>query len=147
MEEGIVRSIKQFGRTYFPAAVLTVIVLAGCGGGEPGGEEITSVIEKTGAIESSDTHDPNHSDLAYDAYQFEADTFNQVRVEVSTERFSPLLKLVEVSTGAVIAEWDPVYGAGDALTYTIAGPGTYEARVYALENGTGDYNLTITVTP
>jgi len=54
---------------------------------------------------------------------------------------------VEVSTGAVIAEWDPVYGTGDALTYTIAGSGSYEARVYAMEDGTGDYTLTITVTP
>lgn len=141
------RSMKQFGRSYFPAAALTVLMLVSCGGGEYDGEEVATVIEKAGAIESGDTRDPNHGDLAYDAYEFEAETLNQIRVEVTTERFSPILKLVEVSTGAVIAEWDPVYGTGDALTYTIAGSGTYEARVYALENGTGDYNLTITVTP
>ncbi len=122
-------------------------MLASCGGGESAGEEAASVIEKNGAIESSDTCDPNHNDLAYDAYEFEAETFDQVCVEVTTEEFSPLLKLVEVSTGAVIAEWDPEYGTGDALTYTIAGSGSYEARVYAMEDGTGDYTLTITVTP
>lgn len=132
---------------FLPAAVLTIIMLLSCGGAESAGDEIASVIEKTGAIESSDTRDPNHSDLAYDAYEFEAEAFDQILVEVTTERFSPLLKLVEVSTGAVIAEWDPVYGTGDALTYTIAGAGSYEARVYAMEDGTGDYILSITVTP
>ena len=134
-------------KKFLPAAVLTVIMLACCGGGESAGEEAGSVIEKTGAIESSDTRDPNQNDLAYDAYEFQAETFDQVYIDVTTERFSPLLKLVEVSTGAVIAEWDPVYGTGDALTYTIAGSGNYEARVYAMEDGTGDYTLTITITP
>ena len=141
------RSSKTIGHNLFAASVLTIIMLLSCGGGDSAGDEIASVIEKTGAIESGDTRDPNHSDLAYDTYEFDADAFNQVRVEVTTERFSPLLKLVEVSTGAVIAEWDPVYGTGDALTYTIAGAGSYEARVYAMEDGTGDYILTITVTP
>lgn len=37
---------------------------------------------------------------------------SMVAVEVTAEEFSPLLKLVEVSTGAVIAEWDPEYEAG-----------------------------------
>ncbi len=132
---------------FLPVAVLTVIVLLSCGGGDNAGDEIASVIEKTGAIESGDTRDPNHSDLAYDAYDFEAETLDLVRIEVITEGFSPLLKLVEVSTWAVIAEWDPAYGIDDALTYTIAGAGSYEARVYAMEDGTGDYILTITVTP
>jgi hypothetical protein len=130
-----------------PSVLLTIIMLVGCGGGEDEGEENVSVTEKTGAIESGDTRDPNHSDLAFDVYEFEAETFDMVRLEVTAEGFSPLLKLMEVSTGAVIAEWDPVYGTGDALTYTIAGAGSYEARVYALEDGTGDYILTITVTP
>lgn len=105
------------------------------------------MIEKAGAIESSDTCDPNHNDFAYDTYEFEAETLDRVHVEVTAEGFSPLLKLMEVSTGAVIAEWDPEYGTGDALTYTIAGSGSYEARVYAMEDGTGNYTLTITVTP
>ena len=117
-----------------------------CCGGESAEDEIASVIEKTGEIEPGDTRDPNHSNLAYDAYDFEAETLDLVHIEVTTEGFSPLLKLVEVSTGAVIAEWDPVYGTDDALTYTIAGAGSYEARVYAMEDGTGDYILAITVT-
>ncbi len=134
-------------KTFLHAAVLTVIMLAGCGSGEGDGEATAILIEKAGAIESGDTRDPNHSDLAYDAYEFEAQTFDLVRLEVVAEGFSPLLKLMEVSTGAVIAEWDPQYGTGDALTYTIAGAGIYEARIYAMEGGTGDYTLTISVTP
>ncbi len=127
--------------------VLITVLLAGCGGGESNGEETVTVIERSGTIESSDTRDPNHSNLAYDAYEFEAETFELVRVEVIVEGFSPLLKLMEVSTGAEIAEWDPEYSTDDALNYTIAEPGSYEARVYAMQDGTGDYTLTITVTP
>ena len=141
------RANKTIRRSLFPVAVLTVLMLVSCGSGEHDGEEITSVMEKTGAIGSGDTRDPNHGDLAYDAYKFEAQTFDLVRLEVAAEGFSPLLKLMEVSTGAVIAEWDPVYGEGDALTYTITGPGSYEARVYAIEDGSGDYTLVITGTP
>ncbi|MCK5117248.1 MAG: hypothetical protein KAR44_11655 [Candidatus Aegiribacteria sp.] len=134
-------------KTFLHAAVLTVIILAGCGSGEGDGEATAILIEKAGAIEYGDTRDPNHGDLAYDAYEFEAQTFDLVRLDVAAEGFSPLLKLIEVSTGAVIAEWDPQYGTGDALTYTIAGSGAYEARVYAIEDGSGDYTLVITVTP
>ncbi|MEN8207769.1 MAG: hypothetical protein ABFR50_00810 [Candidatus Fermentibacteria bacterium] len=134
-------------KKFFHAALLAVIMLAGCGGGEDAEEEeVTGVVVKTGAIESSDTRDPNHNGLAYDAYEFETEIFDQVRLEVTAAGFSPLLKLSEVSTGAVIAEWDPLYGTDDALMYTIAGAGSYEARVYAMEDGTGDYTLTITVT-
>jgi len=141
------RSAELIRRKFLPVAILMTVILVSCGGGEDDGEEITSVIEKIGVIESSDTRDPNHSDLAYDAFEFEAEQFDHVRIGVITEKFSPLLKLVEVSTGAVIAEWDPEYGTGDALTYTIAGTGSYEARVYAMEDGSGDYTLTISVTP
>ena len=142
------RSYKILLNNILPAAILTALILMNCGGGgEVDGEEITSVMEKTGVIESSDTRDPNHSDLAYDAYEFDAEKFDFVHVGVITEGFSPLLKLVEVSTGAVIAEWDPEYGTGDGLTYTIAGPGSYEVRVYAIDDGTGDYTLIISVTP
>lgn len=139
-------STKQVRRKLLTAAVLIAVLLAGCGDGESNVEEVARVIEKAGAIESGDTRDPNHSNSAYDAYEFEAETLDRIRVEVTAEGFSPLLKLMEVSTGAVIAEWDPEYGTGDALTYTIAGPGIYEARVYAMADGTGNYTLTITVT-
>ena len=141
------RSTKLIRRKFLPASILITVMMSGCGGGESDGEKIVMVLEKTEAIESSDTRDSNHSDLAYDAYEFEAETLDLVRVEVTTEGFAPLLKLMEVSTGAVIAEWDPEYGTGDALNYTIAGPGNYEARIYAMENGTGDYTLIISVTP
>lgn len=141
------RSTRTIRCKFLSAAILITVLFTGCGGGESDGEKIVMVIEKTGAIEFSDTRDPNHSDLAYDAYEFEAETLDLVRVEVTAEGFAPLLKLMEVSTGAVIAEWDPEYGTGDALNYTIAEPGNYEARIYAMENGTGDYTLTISVTP
>mgnify|MGYP005621900163 CR=1 FL=1 len=106
-----------------------------------------TVIEKTGTIEPGDRTDPNHGNLAYDAYEFKASPLDKVRAEVETEDFSPLLKLVEVSTGAVIAEWDAQYPMGDekALVYTIAGPGAYEIRVYAMSAGTGSYKVKITV--
>ncbi|MGC9366107.1 MAG: hypothetical protein ACP5FK_03580 [bacterium] len=103
------------------------------------------VIEETGTIDTDDITDPNHADLAYDAYTFEADRMDKVTVEVSSDDFDPLLKLVEVSTGAPLAEWDSQYPTGDNLTYTIAGPGEYEVRVYALESGLGDYSVKITV--
>lgn len=133
-------------RKLLTAVVLAAVLLAGCGG-ESDMEEVSRVIEEAGAIESGDICDPNHNNFAYDAYEFEAETLDQVRVEVSAEGFSPLLKLVEVSTGAVIAEWDSEYETGFALTYTIAGQGSYEARIYAMENGEGHYTLTITVAP
>jgi hypothetical protein len=105
------------------------------------------VIEKTGSIDSGDRTDPNHGNLAYDGYEFKARPIDKIRVEVKTKDFSPLLKLVEVSTGAVIAEWDAQYPTGDekALVYTIAGPGVYEARVYAMRAGTGSYSVRITI--
>ncbi|MBN1619248.1 hypothetical protein JW890_00855 [candidate division WOR-3 bacterium] len=108
---------------------------------ETGGQ----TIEKTGTIEEGDLTDPNHSNLPYDAYTFEASLGDKVRVEVETEAFIPLLKLVEVSTGAVLAEWDSEYPMGDALIYVIAGPGEYEARVYAMKTGSGEYSLKIVV--
>lgn len=103
------------------------------------------VIEETGTIDADDITDPNHADLAYDAFTFEADRMNKVTVEVSSDDFDPLLKLVEVSTGAPLAEWDSQYPTGDMLTYTIAGPGEYEVRVYALESGLGNYSVKINV--
>ena len=136
-------------------ATSSTLVLCACDGssgekavgssGEKSGGK--TVIEKAGVIEPGDSTDPNHGNLAYDAYKFAARPLDRVRVEVATENFSPLLKLVEVSSGAVIAEWDAQYPTGDekALVYTIAGPGEYEARVYAMRNGKGAYTAKITV--
>jgi hypothetical protein len=118
----------------------------GCGGHavtEPTQGQV--VLDTQGSIEAGDTRDPNHSDLAYDAYAFEASTFDQVRMEVVTSDFTPLLKLVEAATGAPLWEWDAQYSDQDALTYTIAGPGTYEARVYSMDGDTGVYHLTVII--
>jgi hypothetical protein len=131
------------------AACLAALAVTGCGGtaedASTGGSG--AVVEKTGSIDAGDTRDPNHSGLAYDAYTFDATRGDAVVVDVTAEGFVPLLKLVEVATGAVLAEWEAAYSDDDALTYTIAGPGTYEARVYALEDGTGTYTLSVRVNP
>lgn len=108
---------------------------------EPDGQ----VIEKNGVIEPGDSTDANHSDLPYDAYTFTAKLGDKVTVKVVTEDFIPLLKLVEVATGAPLAEWDSQYSQDAGLTYTIAGPGKYEVRVYAMQSGTGNYSLRISV--
>lgn len=140
------KSIELIQRQFVPAGVLIITLLAGCGEGEGDSKEATRMIEEIGVIESSDTRDPNHNYFTYDAYEFEAETLNQVCIEVSAEGFSPLLKLVEVSSGAVIAEWDLEYSTEDALNYTIAGPGIYEVRVYSLEDGSGEYTLRCEIT-
>lgn len=66
-----------------------------------------------------------------------------VGLELLPERLDP----ARCRTGAPLAEWEAAYSYGDALTYTIAGPGTYGARVYALEGGSGTYTLTVRVNP
>lgn len=131
----------------FAAALL----VAACGGSPDGdGQADTAggsgvLIEETGSIEPADAQDPDHAGLRFDAYTFDARLGDAVAVRVEAEGFTPLLKLTEVATGAVLAEWEAEYSDADALTYTIAGPGTYEARVYSLDDGTGTYRLTVTV--
>ena len=147
-------TVLFFRVSIFAVSAFYGFALLGCSGN--GGEKAAGsnveeagakvVIEKTGVIEPGDSTDPNHGNLAYDAYKFEARPMSNVRAVVSTKDFSPLLKLVEVATGAVLAEWDAAYPTGDALTYTIAGPGTYEVRVYAMGGDTGSYSIKITAT-
>ena len=105
------------------------------------------VVDEAGSIGAGDARDPNHADLPYDAYTFEASKWDAVVVEVTAEGFVPLLKLVEVGSGAVLAEWEEEYSDEKALSYTIAGPDVYEARVYALEGGSGAYTLTVRMNP
>ena len=126
------------------------LLLAACGGGgETAGQDEVSAsagfqgVEASGVIEASDSRDPNHANRLYDAYVFQADLGERVRIEVSTESFAALLKLVEVSTGAVLAEWDSQYPSGEVLEYVIAASGEYEARVYSNDDGTGEYRLVI----
>ncbi len=128
------------------AAGLLAVSLAGCGETAGGGDSPV-VVEETGSIESGDTRDPDYNDLQYDAYAFSAETGDVVVIEVTADGFVPLLHLVEVASGADLAEWEAAYSDEDALTYTIAGPGEYEARVYALEGGSGTYTLTVRVNP
>jgi hypothetical protein len=129
------------------AAGLLAVSLAGCGGTAGGGGDSPVVVEETGSIESGDTRDPDYNDLQYDAYTFSAETGDVVVIEVAADGFVPLLHLVEVASGADLAEWEAQYSDDDALRYTIAGPGEYEARVYALEGGSGTYTLTVRVNP
>jgi hypothetical protein len=149
------RVISGSGRRLSGGAVILVLILAagllaivptGCGEASGGGDS-TAVIATEGSIGPDDTRDPDHSDLPYDAYTFEAQGGDAVVAEVGADGFVPLLKLVEVATGAPLAEWEAEYSDDDALTYTIAGPGTYEVRVYALEDGSGTYTLTVRVNP
>ena len=126
-----------------PAVFAVFLLPIICGCGEDNGGKVTRVIDESGIISSTDLRDPDHSYLAYDAYEFVAGPLDLVSVEIEASGFSPLLKLVEISTGAVLEEWDPQYSSDDALNYTVAVQGSYEARVYALENGTGNYDIAV----
>ncbi len=127
---------------------LLAVLLAGCGeAADTTGGHAPVVVEEAGSIGAGDARDPNHADLPYDAYAFEASKRDAVVVEVTAEGFVPLLKLVEVATGAVLAEWEEEHSDEKTLSYTIAGPGVYEARVYALEGGSGAYTLTVRMDP
>lgn len=129
-----------------PAGILVLLAAAmtgssGCGSSDPPG----IVLEESGVIEAGDLTDPDHMGFSYDAYRFQARKWDRVTASVATDDFPALLKLVEVSTGAPLAEWDQQYPVGDSLTYTIAGPGEYEIRVYAMRGGTGSYSVRIAV--
>ncbi len=123
---------------------LSILFIAGCGEEA----EVTRLysLEETGTIEPGDLIDRNHADLAYDPFDFQVESLDAVTVCIEADGFDPMLKLVEVSTGAVLAEWDSQYALEECLTYTIAGAGVCQARVYALDHGTGDYTVSVTVT-
>ncbi len=120
-------------------------IFFGCGSGGDATAETQRVMEEVGRIDEGDTTDPHHAGLPYDSFIFQAGPLDSVSMEVRAEGFTPLTKIIEVSTGAVLAEWDSEYADSDHLTYTIASSGSYEARVYSTDGGTGDYTLTITV--
>lgn len=120
-------------------------LLPGCGGGEEAAADSPVIIEQRGSIGSGDPTDPNHSDLPYDGFVFQAELLDSIALEVDAEGFATILKLMEVSTGAELAEWDSEYAETDHLSYIIASTGSYEARVYATDGGEGDYTLTISI--
>ncbi|MFO8182585.1 MAG: hypothetical protein R6U39_00290 [Candidatus Aegiribacteria sp.] len=130
------------------ALIITLLtaaaMLPGCGG-EEGAAENTGIIEQRGSIGSGDSTDPDHMNLPYDGFTFRAEPLDSVALVVSADGFVPMLKLMEVSTGAVLAEWDSEYADADHLSYITASPGSYEARVYATCGGEGDYTLTISI--
>lgn len=133
-------------RSALIVALLTIpALLPGCGGGEEASADSPAIIEHMGSIGSGDPTDPNHMNLPYEGFTFRAELLDSVALEVDAEGFVPMLKLMEVSTGAVLAEWDSEYADTDHLSYTIASPGSYEARVYATRGGEGDYTLIISV--
>jgi hypothetical protein len=121
------------------------VLFCGCGGDGESPAEGSMVMEEIGRIDEGDATDPDHAGLPYDSYLFQADLMDSVTLQIRSEGFTPMTKLVEVETGAVLAEWDSQYAESDGLTYTIASTGSYEARVYATDGGVGDYKLTITV--
>ena len=116
-----------------PAVVLLSLAF-GCGG---------DTIESSGSISPEDQTDPNHGNLCFDAVTFQAESMDTVTVSVETEAFKPLLKLMEKSTGAVLDEWDPEYSTEDALVHIVPLEGSYEARVYSMDGGTGEYALKV----
>ena len=132
-------------KSILAAGAAAALLLVGCGGPQPDGGENGITIEESGSIGPGDTRDPNHGNLLYDRFPLQAGRFDRVGASVSTDGFPAMLKLVEVSTGAPLAEWDSMYPQGDSLVYTIAAPGEYEVRVYGLEGGTGNYSVRISV--
>jgi hypothetical protein len=132
-------------RNLIAGGALAVLACSGCGGPPSGGGENGITIEESGSIGPGDTPDPNHGNLLYDRFPLQARRFDRVSASVSTDGFPAMLKLVEVSTGAPLAEWDSMYPDGDSLAYTIAAPGEYEVRVYGLQGGTGEYSVRISV--
>lgn len=128
---------------------------AGCGGGSdatPDGSPEANVgvgrilVDEAGEVGPGDTTDPNHMNLPYDAFVFSGEAMDRVSFLATAEGFSPILKLVESSTGAVLAEWDAEYPTGDNLAYTLAAGGDYEARIYATGGDTGTYTLQVVAT-
>ena len=125
---------------------MTLLASTFLGCGERGGVERFE-LEETGSLEPGDIQDINHAGLAYDPFIVQATLRSTLEAEVTAEGFSPLLKLIEVQTGAVLAEWDSEHSEDDALTYMIAADGEYEVRVYALDDGRGNYTVRISVDP
>ncbi|MFO7627829.1 MAG: hypothetical protein R6V62_11275 [Candidatus Fermentibacteraceae bacterium] len=116
--------------------------LVACGQGEPA----PVTIEATGVLTAESPVDSNHMNFHYTVHTFQGERWDRVNVELLSADFPVLLKLVETATGAPLAEWDQEYSEETSLSYTIAGPGEYQVRVYSMA-GSGEYTVNITLKP
>jgi len=128
--------------TKVAAIVMLFIAMVACGQSEPA--PVTT--GATGVLTAGSPVDANHMNFHYAVHTFHGERWDRVNVELVSAEFPVLLKLVETSTGAPLAEWDQEYSEETSLSYTIAGPGEYQVRVYSME-GFGEYAATITLTP
>ena len=134
---------RTIGIGVFVRTVLaSCFTLLACGQGEP--LPVTS--EMTGILTAESPVDTNHMNFHYAVHTFDAERLDRVTVELVSADFPVLLKLVETETGAPLAEWDQEYSEEASLSYTLAGPGEYQARVYSMD-GFGEYTVKITVMP
>lgn len=124
--------------------VLTLVILcttlAACGQDDPA----PVITEATGVLTAESPVDTNHMNFHYSVHAFHGERWDRVTVELVSADFPVLLKLVETSTGAPLAEWDQEHSEETSLSYTIAGPGEYQARVYSMA-GFGEFTVNITV--
>lgn len=127
--------------TKVSAVAFVFVTMIACGRGEPAPVSI----EAGGVVTAASPVDSNHMNFHYAVHTFHGERWDRVTVELLTADFPVLLKLVESSTGAPLAEWDQEYSEETSLSYTLAGPGEYQVRVYSMD-GFGDYAATITVT-
>ena len=125
-------------RSVILAAVLAAVFAAGCG--QDGNNGV--LVQCTGSLDLSDPQDLLHSGLNYDSYIIDTAAMEVVHAEVDADDFSPMLKLIEVSTSAVLAEWDSGFPLSEHMAYTVPVAGQYEIRVYAL-SGTGTYTVRV----
>ncbi len=114
-------------------------------GGENQSADNTRTMEFSGSLGIDDRTDPDFCGRIYQSYRFSARPMDSVAIIVDEADFDPLLMLKEVSTGAELAQWDPEYSGQPGLTYRIAGPGEYEARIYSRNDSLGSYSVVITV--
>lgn len=126
--------------TIVRTVIASCAILLACGQGEP--MPVTS--EATGTLTAESPVDTNHMNFHYAVHTFQGERLDRVTVELVSADFPVLLKLVETSTGAPLAEWDQEYSEEASLSYTIAGPGEYQARFYSMD-GYGEYTVKITV--
>lgn len=134
--------MKTVAKAILGLSIFACAAPMACGRGES--EPEPARIAGSGSITAESPADPNHMGFHYAVHSFDAQKWDRVMVELVSADFPVILKLVEASSGAPLAEWDQEYSEEEALSYTIAGPGEYEARVYST-GGFGEYGIVITL--